>query len=855
MECSPIVVGSDLNGRGSSIWIVGSTHKCESNLVLPLVCRSWDGRGIDVGMETMKEDGRGENESDESILISGVGLLMKNSHFVVGTGPLFWFDSDDVLLRGMSVETSLVSSNLVNVSSSSTFTPTKQTFGSEVSQLVVGSCVSCCTNHDSGTGMMSPNMGGNVVCLNTSFSSCIRDRNEDLHFSFENRTQTSDPSRFVLVSSDVTSVSFTLCTFSEMSVESSSGSLVGGAAILLCYTSSSLTVNTCFFHTCSSMRRYGEDGGGAIGFASFASNAHPFSVSDSSFTECSSIGAGGSVSFLFPSSISIDSCFFEQSTAMYGGALSIYSDSMVSISNCAFVECSAEMGGGIAFSKLPALSVSFVQFRECSSTDFNQHGNDIYWWGNGVTVEITSDMFENCDSTSAIPNVYFEDIDTFDSTLVPQVTSPTIKSVDVSFDGSVATVTVETEEAIKGTMGVLLDGSNVPRLVYVVFGEPTKESRIGTAVVSSGANGILPDDTTYTNRTTSFATNFFPLPTIWTAASTLKAWNTTEIVLRGVSLSEGSYWMLVGKEETEWNITLIRSDSTTLTGTASLSSSNSEVTLEWSTEYEVQRVVWMDLDGQAEDDVRLPHPITFTTPADTIPPFSTLTDVSAHIWKSDQRFAFLLLVFDRVVSGSYDFVVEERGKDVTFTVVMESAGTTSETEEFVVVGDERVLTDDTTYTIKSIVATPGSSSTPVVMSDTISFHIPESSFVPPTEPEDPEPNPDGKKALSKEMKTLLSWLIPLVVCLLIALLLAIVIIVLLRRRKNIAETSLKEMEEQEPVELEKVEEVGGDCSNGVGLGSDLKKSRRRSADRSRRRSESLHADLISFVDTTLYRTD
>ncbi|KAK2947610.1 hypothetical protein BLNAU_17443 [Blattamonas nauphoetae] len=69
--------------------------------------------------------------------------------------------------------------------------------------------------------------------------------------------------------------------------------------------------------------------------------------------------------------------------------------------------------------------------------------------------------------------------------------------------------------------------------------------------------------------------------------------------------------------------------------------------------------------------------------------------------------------------------------------------------------------------------------------------------------------------MSKEVKALLSWLIPLVSCLLIALLLAVVIIVLLRRRKNKAEASLKEMEEQEPVELEKVEEVGGDCSNGL----------------------------------------
>ncbi|KAK2943001.1 hypothetical protein BLNAU_22082 [Blattamonas nauphoetae] len=179
--------------------------------------------------------------------------------------------------------------------------------------------------------------------------------------------------------------------------------------------------------------------------------------------------------------------------------------------------------------------------------------------------------------------------------------------------------------------------------------------------------------------------------------------------------------------------------------------------------------------------------------------------------KSDLRFAVIFLHFDRDVSGSYDFVVEERGKDVTFTVVVESAGTTGETEEFVVVGDSRVLTDDTTYTIKSLVATPGSSSTPVVMSEKITFHIPKSSFVPPVEPEDPtDPKKDNdKKAMSKEMKAMLSWLIPFVACLLIALLLAIVIIILLRRRKNKAETSLKEMEEQTDDHVDEKIEVEG----------------------------------------------
>ncbi|KAK2960316.1 hypothetical protein BLNAU_4869 [Blattamonas nauphoetae] len=150
--------------------------------------------------------------------------------------------------------------------------------------------------------------------------------------------------------------------------------------------------------------------------------------------------------------------------------------------------------------------------------------------------------------------------------LVPQLNStPTIKSVGVTFETGEATVTVETEEAIHGTMNVLLDGSNVPRLVRVVFGEPSKVSKIGTVVVSSGSNGILPE-ATYTHRNSTLSP--FPPPVVHFAHSVLKDYDTTDIHVRGKNLEEGMYWMLVENGENKWNITLTRSNSTNLIGTA-----------------------------------------------------------------------------------------------------------------------------------------------------------------------------------------------------------------------------------------------------------------------------------------------
>ncbi|KAK2952952.1 hypothetical protein BLNAU_12128 [Blattamonas nauphoetae] len=147
--------------------------------------------------------------------------------------------------------------------------------------------------------------------------------------------------------------------------------------------------------------------------------------------------------------------------------------------------------------------------------------------------------------------------------------------------------------------------------------------------------------------------------------------------------------------------------------------------------------------------------------------------------QSDKPSAIISLHFSGKVSGSYDFVVEEREKEVVFTVVVAFPATTALTKAFVVVGDDRILTHNTTYTIKSITTTPRSESIPILMNDTISFHIPESLYVPPEEPDDPEPDP--KEPMSPEMKKLLSWLIPLTASLFVALVVVIVLTMLVVR--------------------------------------------------------------------------
>ncbi|KAK2942915.1 hypothetical protein BLNAU_22174 [Blattamonas nauphoetae] len=553
----------------------------------------------------------------KAISVVGTDLLLDTQHLVSGTGPLFSFGMTEQGIRlatsrcALQMETSLIRSTLVNMTSSSVFSPDKQIFGSTVDQRMVGSCVRQSTNHESGTGMMSPNLGGNLMCLNTSFSSCIRVRNTDIIYSCENITQTHI-GRLYSVSSEVTSITYTLCTFNEMAETVAPGWREGGAAMFISTPSSSLTVRSCFFHKCT-CTGHENNLGGAIFYHCSSSPSIPLRFSASSFTECSTNYSAGSIYCYSQSSILMYKCFFQRSASAGDGAVNIHHADTVTIFNSAFVDCYASFqAGALALIETTTFSLSFSQFRK-NLKIVVQNGRDVYIWDK-TSSQITADMFQFCDSTSGAPNVYFEADKTDNNNFVPQISStPTIKSVDVSFDGDEATVTVETEEAIRGTMGVLFNGSNVPRLVHVVFGDRRTDSTVGKGVVSSGSNGVLPS-ATYIRRNTTLAP--FPIPAIRTAEAVLKDWNTTEIVLSGVHLEEGSYSVLIAKESNTFNITLTRSCSRTLVGTAPLYPSTAEGRLEWSTEYKVMIVMCLPDGEQQEEQVELKGSVTFTTPAE-----------------------------------------------------------------------------------------------------------------------------------------------------------------------------------------------------------------------------------------------
>ncbi|KAK2946250.1 hypothetical protein BLNAU_18852 [Blattamonas nauphoetae] len=628
MECSGFVL-ADVVGSGSSrIVIVGSSHKSSTrNVVLPLVGRGYGQLNkINEGLMGDEEGWSGGLVEREEII--GVELSFDSTHFVFGTGPLFsfvgkslWSGSDHAMIKVIGeISTELRSSDIRNVTSSFVDGSGRRKslgVGSCVWERVIGSRVSGSTNHDMGTGLCGTGLGFNVLCANSSFSSCVRTSNNEIDIERKNITQdhigrTEVISPGIIYRPEMTNVKFTLSTFHDMTVAAESSR--GGAAICLFMSVSHLfSVTLCSFHKCTCTGKV--NFGAAIYYYDFQPDL-PATISCCSFTECANTGndlnRGGSLFGYSSSIISISHCFFENSTSsIFDGAISIWFPQHLTLSNCAFVSCSSRNeSGAVTLYGVKKVDLSFIQFRG-SSSERMSYAKDIFFKSISASL-ITEETVRFCDSTSGSPNAYQDRVGDV-SDLVPQLDSTPTVTVEVSISEGTATVTATASEEVKGTMGILLNGSNVPRLVHVQFGSNSHTSRSGSTAVSSGDDGVLPP-ADYEVYASSMPSNYLSSLRIRSAECSLKDVNTTTIVLGGMNLGSGSYSMLIRNgANTPFNISLTRSNLTTLVGEAPLYPLTAEGRLEGATAYDIEKVMWLSQGGE-EENVRVRNQVTLTTP-------------------------------------------------------------------------------------------------------------------------------------------------------------------------------------------------------------------------------------------------
>ncbi|KAK2956320.1 hypothetical protein BLNAU_8687 [Blattamonas nauphoetae] len=746
------------------------------------------------------------------------------------------------------ISPSLIDCSFVNMSS---ICSSNQPCLPNLSQKMLGCVVSLTSSHLSGSTIRDMNIGGSFLCSNSSFSFLLPSPHDntdpsiilpngstaefvdgtEYSFSFTSGSASFSnchfskgytpyirPLSFLDYDGTITVLS---CSFTNLTQSGSGGAICVSVNYLHSHTT--LTINSSNFTNCSAVS------GGAVITKSlenvFVNSCH---FEGCSTTQSSSEGGGAlfasrPATYCGTNLFSVFDCLVEGCTAnSYGGGLSCTGCINMSIVDTKFECCKAvqktsiPIGGGVCLREHAEMTMEGCHFIECSST---RAGSAIASLNQG-SVNISDTLVKNCrsESTGAICFIHSDN-------------SIHLSFSHVFFDGNL----VGDDTTFFSTPNVMFT-TNATKFtdVAIMFTGPTP---IPTQSIDSCFTTTAPDSGGMIIRGSQLLSVLFesvrhleaecerigPLLIVAPIVRLNEETETIELEMKGQTPLTSQEYVVTVKEnvdESETTFKMLFSD-----GTGTLVP-ESEDSLQYNTSYTITKIVGVvpaSSSSTLSNDVTVPVAawafnlaatpdfLIFTTPAKPVPPpetpsFSTLQAATAHIIESDPQSAFVVLLFDKEVCGSYDFVVDEEGKDVKLTINNEIGSKLLLTKEFKVIGNGKLLTHDTTYTIKSIVPTPGTESMFVFMDGNITFHIPKSPIVPPKDPKDQK-----KSQLSPEMKKLLSWLIPLVLCLLVALLFVIVIIVLLRRRQQRkAQLAQKEMEVQDEVEFDEKMEVLSD---------------------------------------------
>ncbi|KAK2948068.1 hypothetical protein BLNAU_17015 [Blattamonas nauphoetae] len=444
-ESSPFVIHNGWDDIGSSIFFVDCSHESiDKSSLLPLVS---------LAPSHMSHSRRTDHSQEvSSTLVSCSGLSLCDTDLVFGSGPLVGFSSSTEQNTKFwnKLETVLTGSRLVNMTSGEEKGALE---GWRGSQKILGSCVTLSTNHLYGTTCIDMNLGGSLLCSNTSFSHCRSSLEpefvENERYSLQHKTKTDQQKFYWLNIDDIT---FRRCTFLSMTSSSS------GTAIYFYRSPGALTVTECSFSKCQAT----SSSGGAINFGQLPEKNTPIAISSSLFVDCTADRAAALYIFI-ASACTITNVVFQNLVASSDdGALYVSRADVYSLSNCAFKQCVAEdsssFGGGMTLHLIPTLTMDSVLFRECSAN----RGNDIYCSGGIGTIEELSPNITNCDSTSDMPNV---SANKNDSTLIPAVPDTSTASLveigsNPSADQTSSTIRMKVSNNVDGKMLVLVDNTN-----------------------------------------------------------------------------------------------------------------------------------------------------------------------------------------------------------------------------------------------------------------------------------------------------------------------------------------------------------------------------------------------------------
>ncbi|KAK2954928.1 hypothetical protein BLNAU_10067 [Blattamonas nauphoetae] len=407
-ESSPFVVSHAGDGYGTSLSVIDSSYTSSSSSTL-----------LPLGMMLPSPQSSSAETTDDHwvtpLAIRSVSLSLSNTRLVVGTGPLFDFG-------------------------------------------IVSSSVELSTNHFFGTTIVDMNVGGDLLCSNSSFRHCHSSLiPSSTHPTYILQHRSLSETHYIFDSSTPSSaIVFQRCTFHSMFAHEFD------CIITLLYTPSSLAISECSFAEIQTSCSVG----GIISFVHSTPLA-PFSIEGCSFLKCSALATGGCVHVNSSTTATASSCYLENIKGVYssitGGGFFFAQVPHTHVSNSVFDECGGKpvrgIGSGVAFMLVPSLKLDSLRFRtqnapNCSDVHFERSG----------TLGTLLPNVTNCDSTAMSPRCIIENYPVSETAdiLIPQPASNrTLRSIQTSLedDGISATLLATTSGAVKGTMLVLVDNS------------------------------------------------------------------------------------------------------------------------------------------------------------------------------------------------------------------------------------------------------------------------------------------------------------------------------------------------------------------------------------------------------------
>ncbi|KAK2963689.1 hypothetical protein BLNAU_1254 [Blattamonas nauphoetae] len=628
-ESSPFVIHNGWGDFGNTIFFIDCSHQSiDKSSLLALVS---------LTPSNINQPHRTDNSQEvSSTLVSCSGLSLCDTHLVFGSGPLVAFSSATEQHPEFSnkLETVLIGSRLVNMTSGEGKGALKEWRGC---QKILDSCVTRSTNHLYGTTCIDMNLGGSLLCSNTSFSHCHSslepEYTENKTYTLQHPTGTAQQ-RFYYTQTDA--ITFRRCTFLSMTSTSS------GAAIQHTTSPSSLTVSESSFSKCQA-----SPDGGAISFDEKRDQKCPITISSSLFVDCSASAEGGVLYLCYGTTCTVtDSVISNSSVRDHGAGLYLYELDCLSLSNSVFEKCitgttSFSSGGGLYNKNVGSTTMDSVLFRECGQ----RYGNDLNSKDSGTIQELAPNI-TNCDSTSAMPNVY---AGKYDNTLIPAVPDASTASLveiesTLSEDQTSTAIRMKVSEIVNGKMFVLMDNTDnytppnvgsiapqtnsppaIARLLIFDFSSSTESA---TQTVSFGDWEELQYESEYCVVGASIAntrlsilssivlTTPNPPRIIQITCSLGSGTNHCWLQLKGRTLPAGIYTVkLVGIQDFSFSVEF---DGSTEENTLNMFSSRhseklfgTESKLTFSTKYEVASITF---EGSSEPVLLDPPRLFFTTP-------------------------------------------------------------------------------------------------------------------------------------------------------------------------------------------------------------------------------------------------